>query len=143
MSRFGTISPEAKARLDFMEELRKMFYLQVHTEAAQVAQDFTREWIEGDPGLEVKYSGHLAGNYPWLYLDFMVRGRITLAELNAMEARFKKICEQPGASYQDTYISSYQVQFKLIYREDLAYEAKKKGPPGVPEGPQGSGSATP
>lgn len=57
-----------------MEEVRKVFYLKLQTLAVQIGEQYTDEGFDGDPSIEAKYAGHLVGNYPWLYLDYTVKG---------------------------------------------------------------------
>lgn len=128
-----------------MEEVRKVFYLKLQTLAVQIGEQYTDEGFDGDPSIEVKYAGHLVGNYPWLYLDYTVKGPLDLVSLSKMDLAFRKLCEdQPGASYLNTVINGSRLRFRLIFREDIAhFEGKKKGPPEAPGGPQNGESTTP
>ena len=126
-----------------MEETRKVFYLKLQGFAQKIGEDFTDEGDEGEPGRTVKYCGHLVGNYPWIYLDYEISGLFYIETFQQIDKLFRALCEaEQGAYYQSVTFTNGHMRLKLIFREDHAYEAKKKGPPGSPEGPQDSGSTT-
>lgn len=107
------------------------FYKDLHELAIELAEAYTFDGDEGEPGYSFKYSGLVESNYPWVYIQFKMSGRVSLYTINKLEEDFKEFCEQPGATYLSTTIGGQNIKFRLFYREDLA---KNKEPPSNPDG---------
>lgn len=98
-----------------------MFLQTLHELALKCQADFSDEGSPDEPGYGLTYEGWINSNYPWVYVDFCITGRVPLESLIETVERFRAACEgcPEVANYLSTTVSSRGLRCRLIYREDL------------------------
>lgn len=101
------------------------FYTSLHKFAQRRAKDLTDPGDEGTPAVRTTLQP-IASNWPWLYVDFKVVGKLYLQELRRLDDAFQLFCREHKVSFQELTISSsvehpgsVMVRVKLVYRDDL------------------------
>src|SRR5258706_13253764 len=111
--------------------MKTPFHQALHHFALKVAADLSDDGDEGDPAPDVKLHGRIGSNYPWLYVDYQVRGRMDMNRLNSVVSAFQTFStlRPEHVSFLNVSVSPGQVEegepvamnmrVRLIYREDL------------------------
>lgn len=103
------------------------FYKILDKYAKECAEDWTTPFREGDkPGeWNVFKFDEVVGNYPWVYVNFKVKGPLDVSICRKIEDEFAEFCSHNGAVYLNMVVHPYDnmerlyVKFRLLYREDL------------------------